>query len=684
MLVLGSLAAQASATGPGGWDHVGSAGAVGTPALNGAVSALNGEDPSKLYVGGSFTAAGGAAGADRIATWNASTWTALSSPGSEIANGIVNAIAYDGSAHRVYAGGTFTIAGGSPANFLAVWNGVSWAPFCAPISATVNALQIIGRDLYVAGDFADGAGLPSADRLVRCDLDTGVASSTVDSVAHAFSGTVYALAADSNGTLYAGGGFTDLGGDSAADNVAYLDASGTGWHAMGAGGGACSCAVSDFVRSLTAVGTDVYVGTDARDVAGIAQADHVVRWNGSAWSAVGANTAGTDGWFPSSAFIYGMSHDATNVYATGSFQNANGDPAADAIASFDGTAWHAIGSNGAGNGPWIGNGLAVGSWGQRLFAGGGFTSAGGDTQAAYLAAYPGYYALTVVFAGTGSGYIQTQQLACYATCSQSYPPGTALTLGAASNVESKFLGWSGAGCSGTSPCNITMNADTTVTVNFTGIPACSTVSGYTATGGVPKAVSMYCRDTNGNPITYSIVDGPSHGTLGPVSANGGVSYTATVGYTGYDQFRYTGTAADGVASPELVSVNVTDPGYVHAGDNVALVGGKLAPTASGQLSLRARNSNIFAVTATSVTVSSVTAIAAARHHARRKVVTFMKSSKAVKIAAGRTATLKGRISASRRALLKRLRHVRVRIRVVLKTPGGIRSIATSTGTLRSH
>ena len=156
---------------------------------------------------------------------------------------------------------------------------------------------------------------------------------------------------------------------------------------MGSGGGPCLCAVDDFVRSLTASGTNVYVGTDAKDVAGIAQADHVARWDGSAWSALGSNTAGTDGWFPASAFINGLTPRGSNVYATGSFQNANGDATADFVAYFDGTAWHALGSDGAGNGPWSGNGLAITSLNARIYAGGNFTSAGGDTQARSIACY---------------------------------------------------------------------------------------------------------------------------------------------------------------------------------------------------------------------------------------------------------------------------------------------------------
>ena len=165
---------------------------------------------------------------------------------------------------------------------------------------------------------------------------------------------MYALAADSNGTLYAGGGFSNVMGIPQADNIAAY--SGGSWHALGSGGGPGGGPVDGYVRSLTAHGTDLYVGTDAKDVAGIAQADHVARWNGSAWSAVGSSANGKDGWFPATAFIYAMTTVGPRVFAAGSFQNAGGDPRADQIAYFDGTAWHALGSNGAGNGPWIGNG----------------------------------------------------------------------------------------------------------------------------------------------------------------------------------------------------------------------------------------------------------------------------------------------------------------------------------------
>ena len=388
VVLVGALVTLASAVGPGGWDHLGDGGAPGSDSLNLVASALA-VSPGGVYVGGEFTDAGGIPDADRIASWNGSTWSALSSSVSQISNGRVSAIAVSGG--NVYAGGSFQNAGGEAnADFLAVWDGTSWKPFCnaagPAFAGNVTSLQIIGQTLYVGGEFQNGAGIASADYLLACALATGASSSTVSDPAHPFSGSVYALAADTNGTLYAGGGFSNLENVPAADNVAYLPAGGS-WQAMGAGAGPCGCAVTTFVRGLTTVGTDAYIGTDANDVAGIAQADHVARWNGSAWSALGADSGGANGWFPAISSISALSGTGPYLFVAGSFQNAGGDARADNVAFFDGSAWHPVGSDGAGNGPWIGNGLALALVDRQLYAAGSFTSAGGDAQAHSAASF---------------------------------------------------------------------------------------------------------------------------------------------------------------------------------------------------------------------------------------------------------------------------------------------------------
>jgi hypothetical protein len=420
--VLLPLASAASAVGPGGWDHVGVGPTAGTPSLNGAVYALNSDAPGVLLVGGAFTSAGGVAHADRVATWNGTAWGSLN--GTPISNGAVHALAYH--AGKVYAGGTFINAGGNPdADFLAVWNGSGWAPFCNAIgpafTANVNALEIVGNTLYVGGSFANGAGIAQADYLLACDLTTGASSSTVGSDGD-INGGVYALAAASDGTLYAGGQFFNLAHITAADHVAAYK-NGT-WHAMGVGVGTTGGAVDGYVRSLAAWGTDVYVGTDSVNVAGIAQADHVARWNGSSWSALGSNTAGTNGWFTTGTFINALAVSGPLVFAAGSFQNANGVATADDIAYFDGTRWWPIGSNGAGNGPMIASMNALGVFRSNLFAVGNFTSAGGDVRAQGLASYAltlpdvrigvvaaGPFAGNGVYSSTGVGESQTFSLA---------------------------------------------------------------------------------------------------------------------------------------------------------------------------------------------------------------------------------------------------------------------------------
>jgi hypothetical protein len=379
-----SVVPGVAAIGPGGWDHVGVGVTSATPSLDGPVYALNADSPGVLLVGGGFTAAGGNANASRIATWNGTAWGALNGP--RISNGAVFAIAFhDG---KVYAGGTFLNAGGnSTADFLAVWDGSGWGPVCnatgAAFGGSVKALQVIGNTLWIGGSFANAAGIASADFLVGCDLTTGAPMSTVDADG-GINGAVLALAADSNGTLYAGGQFINMSHIAAADHVAAYDGT---WHAMGAGVSAGAGAVDSYVRALATHGTDVYVGTDSVNVAGIAAADHVAMWNGASWSAIGTDSTGTNGWFTTGTFINALATSGSLVFAAGSFQNANGVATADHIAYFDGTTWRPIGSNGAGNGPFVANMVALELFRSKLYAAGSFTSAGGDVRARALASY---------------------------------------------------------------------------------------------------------------------------------------------------------------------------------------------------------------------------------------------------------------------------------------------------------
>ncbi len=82
------------------------------------------------------------------------------------------------------------------------------------------------------------------------------------------------------------------------------------------------------------------------------------------------------------------------------------------------------------------------------------------------------YSLTLTRSGAGSGAVASSPagIDCGLVCSYSFSLSTSVTLTASSAAGSSFAGWSGAGCSGTSTCTVTMLAARAVTAEFARLP----------------------------------------------------------------------------------------------------------------------------------------------------------------------------------------------------------------------
>jgi hypothetical protein len=77
------------------------------------------------------------------------------------------------------------------------------------------------------------------------------------------------------------------------------------------------------------------------------------------------------------------------------------------------------------------------------------------------------YPLVINTAGPGGGTIDgtANGVPCNGSCAGNHPEGTAIVLYASASPGSSFVGWSG-DCTGTGNCNLTMDAEKTVTATF--------------------------------------------------------------------------------------------------------------------------------------------------------------------------------------------------------------------------
>ncbi len=92
------------------------------------------------------------------------------------------------------------------------------------------------------------------------------------------------------------------------------------------------------------IGTDLFVGGCFLNWAGIAEADFVARWDGTSWSGLGSNGSGNGA---VAGPVYDMTSYKGNLVIAGDFDDVAGESTADAIATWNGTAWSGftIGTN---------------------------------------------------------------------------------------------------------------------------------------------------------------------------------------------------------------------------------------------------------------------------------------------------------------------------------------------------
>jgi hypothetical protein len=341
---------------------------------------------STLYIGGSFTYVGPPIG----------SFAALDAAGAPDrtfppVNGTISAIAPDG-AGGWYVGGTFNTVGGHPRNNLAHLKAdksldFAWAPNA---NSAVTALAVAppisgvsGSTVYAGGNFTSIGG-QTRHYIAALDAVTGLATAWNPNANNAVNALAVAppISGVNGSTVYAGGNFTTINGTTTRNYIAALDAStgtATAWDPN----------ANNAVNALVINGSTVYAGGNFTTINGTTTRNYIaaldaITGTATAWDP-NANNAVTA--LAVAPPISGGS--GSTVYAGGNFTTINGATPRNYIAALDAstgtaTAWDPNANNAV-------NTLAVappisGASGSMVYAGGNFTTINGATTRNYIAA----------------------------------------------------------------------------------------------------------------------------------------------------------------------------------------------------------------------------------------------------------------------------------------------------------
>jgi Bacterial Ig domain/Beta-propeller repeat len=136
-------------------------------------------------------------------------------------------------------------------------------------------------------------------------------------------------------------------------------------------------------------------------------------------------------------------------------------------------------------------------------------------------------------------------------------------------------------------------ATVTITVSPVNDPPIAQNQTVSTPQDVPLAIVLSGSDVDGDPLTFHVLDNPTHGSLAPTSTPGTVLYTPQSGYVGPDSFTF--RAHDGTVfstAPALVTLSV-EPNSVPCG---ALISGSIgAPGAIDTLRFVGQAGQIISV-----------------------------------------------------------------------------------------
>lgn len=254
-----------------------------------------------LYAGGSFTQAGGIL-ANYIARWDGNGWQPV---GNGFNSPVYTLTVYN---NQLYAGGAFTSSGSTTTNHIAYWNGSQWMQVAGGLNDAVKTMCVGNSSLYIGGDFTN-AGALTVNRICMWDgsnfstLGTGFTTTSSGHSCRVHSLCIY------NGHLYVGGTFEHVN-NTDMHNIAMWN--GSSWVAIGDIEG--SSHGENAVNAFCVYDNHLYVGGNFGSCDGHSSSN-IGCWNGNQWTTIGTGM---------NAEVQSLAVHKNKLYLGGSFTLADG------------------------------------------------------------------------------------------------------------------------------------------------------------------------------------------------------------------------------------------------------------------------------------------------------------------------------------------------------------------------
>lgn len=249
--------------------------------INALVFALAFDANGDLYVGGNFTNLGSTAGDYIVKITDVYGTPTVNALGTGVGDVGVNCIAIAPNGD-VYVGGSFGSAGGvANTAKIARWNGTVWSALSTGLNNSVYALAFAPNgDLFIGGAFTNAAYPYICKRLIPALSDVFNPVGTAGDIG----ASVLALAFAPNGVLIVGGDFTNAGGIANADYITRWN--GTVWSALSTG-------TNGDVYNLAFEDNKLYSAGLFTSAGELSLTDRVAIWANGAWQPLDIDLPGT-------------------------------------------------------------------------------------------------------------------------------------------------------------------------------------------------------------------------------------------------------------------------------------------------------------------------------------------------------------------------------------------------------